>query len=90
MKKKHPPTTRRYCACCGDEKTFKYDRNIGHSRCTECGWHYIPTLDPLGIYEKEKEVFELAKKNKSQNLEEIRKSEIMKKLRELKTFRYKK
>ena len=90
MKRKYPPTSLRYCACCGDEQTFKYDRYIGHSRCIECGWHYIPTLDPLGIYEKEKEVFELTKKNKTLTSEEIRKITIIKKLKELKTFRYKK
>lgn len=57
MKKQHPPTSVRYCAHCKDETRFKYDRNIGHSRCTECGWHYIPSLDPMGMYAKEKEEF---------------------------------
>lgn len=60
-KKQHPPTSQRYCACCKNEMTFKYNRNIGHSCCIECGWHYIPTLDPTGMYTKEVEAFLKAK-----------------------------
>ena len=69
MKRKFPPTSVRYCACCKDEKTFKYDRNIGHSRCIECGWHYIPTLDPTGMYQKEIEAFLKAKAEKQSSPE---------------------
>jgi hypothetical protein len=39
-KLKHPPKTRRFCLCCEIETTFKYDRNIGHSCCVECGGRF--------------------------------------------------
>jgi hypothetical protein len=64
MKRQLPPTSLRYCAFCKNETTFKYNRNIGHSCCKECGWHYIPTLDPNGLYEKEIQEFLKAREEK--------------------------
>jgi hypothetical protein len=32
-----PPETRRFCDYCEKETTFKYDRNVLHSVCCECG-----------------------------------------------------
>lgn len=64
MKKSIPPATRRYCAYCKTITTFRYDKVIGHSRCQECGWHYIPTLDPMRLYEKEEQEFLRRKNNK--------------------------
>lgn len=32
-----PPNTVRFCPCCDKETTWKYNRNIGHSECDECG-----------------------------------------------------
>ncbi len=73
MKRQLPPKSIRYCAHCKDETTFKYDRNIGHSRCTECGWHYIPSLDITGQYAKEKEAFEKAREEKKTTPEYLEK-----------------
>lgn len=39
-KQKYPPITKRFCLCCEKEVTFKYERNIGHSCCVECGGQY--------------------------------------------------
>jgi hypothetical protein len=64
MKRKLPPTSQRYCAFCKAETTFRYNRNIGHSCCVECSWHYIPTLDPKGIYAAEVESFLRAKEER--------------------------
>lgn len=88
MKKNLPPKSNRYCVCCGDMTTFKYDKFIGHSRCIECGWHYIPTLDINGIYEKEIEVFELTKKDKVPTEKEIARNKQIQKLKELKKIKY--
>jgi len=76
MKKKFPPTSTRYCAFCKNETTFKYNRNIGHSCCKECGWHYIPTLDPTGQYAKEKETFFKAQEERKQTPEYIEKKRL--------------
>ncbi len=87
-KRKLPPTSQRYCACCKDEITFKYNRNIGHSCCIECGWHYIPTLDPTGMYAKEVELFEATKKNKIPTEKEKTRNSQMQILKRLKSFKY--
>ena len=36
--------TMRYCGKCDKVTIYNYDRRIGHSVCTECGWRFIPTL----------------------------------------------
>lgn len=50
--------------CCKTITTWKYDHFIGHSRCMECGWHHIPTLDPDHLYEKEERAYLDAEKEK--------------------------
>lgn len=43
MKKKKPlipPTSLRYCHVCNDNKTFIYNKVIGHSLCVSCGGRF--------------------------------------------------
>ena len=35
-----PPTSTRFCLSCQAMTEWKYNRVIGHSRCTECGSAY--------------------------------------------------
>ena len=35
-----PPESIRYCLSCGKNTTWRYNRTVGHSRCTECGGMY--------------------------------------------------
>lgn len=37
IKIKNIPTTLRYCINCKKNYWFKYDRNVGHSNCSNCG-----------------------------------------------------
>lgn len=48
---KRPPTSKRYCVSCKRVRTFKYNRNIGHSCCMCCGGHY--SVNPKNIKIKE-------------------------------------
>lgn len=36
-KKSPPPETERWCIACQKMTIWKYNKAIGHSRCTECG-----------------------------------------------------
>lgn len=35
-----PPTSRRLCVNCGTERTFKFNRMVGHSECVYCGLRF--------------------------------------------------
>ena len=39
-----PPNTKRYCKACKKIRTFEYNRTIGHSECSECGWRNIISI----------------------------------------------
>jgi hypothetical protein len=32
-----PPDTERYCLSCLEKTIWKYNKIVGHSRCTQCG-----------------------------------------------------
>jgi len=36
-KKSPPPETERWCMACQKMTIWKYNKLVGHSRCTECG-----------------------------------------------------
>jgi transcription elongation factor Elf1 len=36
-KRELPPLTQRFCVVCNKDTTFKYEPNLGHSRCVNCG-----------------------------------------------------
>ena len=36
-KKSPPPETERWCIACKKMTIWKYNKLVGHSRCTECG-----------------------------------------------------
>jgi hypothetical protein len=86
--KRPPPKSTRYCMCCKDETTFKYDHHIGHSRCTICGWHYIPSLDVDHQYTKEKEIFEIRRTKKIPTEMENQRNRQIQILKQLKSIRY--
>lgn len=33
--------SKRYCLKCNRSTKFRYNRNIGHSECTICGWRFV-------------------------------------------------
>jgi len=35
--RRKPPNTSRYCIICDRVTSWKYNRTIGHSQCSECG-----------------------------------------------------
>jgi len=36
-----PPATKRWCMQCERMRTFDYNKTIGHSACSQCGWRKI-------------------------------------------------
>lgn len=58
-----PPTSRRICVNCDKERTFKYNRTIGHSECMVCGFRFGIKIDPNAP--KPEPVIEVKKKKES-------------------------
>jgi len=62
------PISQRHCIHCNRLTIFKYDPNIGHSHCIECGYRF--GIKKSGTnYEK---VLEQKIKEKDEKIEEIR------------------
>lgn len=40
-KKQYPPDTKRFCYSCQKKTVFSYNKILGHSECTKCGWRDI-------------------------------------------------
>jgi len=47
-----PPESTRFCLACGENTIWKYNRMVGHSRCTKCGGIFSVSGE---ITEEEKE-----------------------------------
>ena len=44
LKTAKPSNKRYFCYCCYEERIFIYDKIIGHTVCSYCGWHKVPYI----------------------------------------------